>query len=449
MSKKIVIIGTGPAGLAAALKLSESGVSVCVIEAESEVGGLCASIRYDKYIFDYGGHRLYNDDKEIVDEIKRLSNDRLKVRKRRSCIFIKHKFIEYPLKLKNLLLNMKIAVIIGAILEYFVRFIRNIIFRKKENNLKDWIKNKFGKVLFSMYFKPYTEKFWGIPIEDLSVDWAAKRITLVGFWDVMSRLFSKRKSIPATYVLEFYYPEEGIGMIFKDISDEIKKNGGEIILNSKVVKFKLVNGNISSIVYVKNDKEFNIKPDYVISTMPITELVRDVLSETDQNIMNIVNKLEYRSMVFVFLMIDKERVSTNSWIYFPESQYIFSRITEPKNWSVSMGPQGKTSLCVEIVCGMGDDVWSLEKERLYQKVVEGLEEAELLKSKDVEGYFIAKWQYAYPIYTKNYSNNRDKLLKYLTRIKNLTTCGRQGAFNYGTTTEAMKMGFDEAEKILR
>jgi len=446
MNKKVIILGGGPAGLAAGLILARNDIPVEIIDAESNIGGLSASIKFKGYIFDYGGHRLCFEDDAILNKIKNIIGDELKLRKRKSSIFIRGKFIDYPLRFRNLLFNMNPVTLFAAVLDYLLRFIKNRLLPVKEKNLKDWTINRFGKVLFNIYFRPYTEKFWGLPIDKMSIAWASKRITLAGFWDVMVRLFMKKKSKPATYITEFLYPDRGIGRVFEKMADEIVSRGGKIILNSKVTGIELKGDTAGTVFFERDGERHAVNSDYIISTIPITELVNIFLPKLDMEYLEIADSLKYRSLIFVFLIINKKQITNDSWLYFPEKEYIFTRISEPKNWSSLMAPQDKTSLCVEITDQVNGKIWNIEDSEILQEVVKGLADVKLLKREDIEEYFITRWKYAYPIYTGDYKENLGKILTYLLNIKNLSTCGRQGMFNYDTMPDAIKMGFETGEK---
>lgn len=446
MKNVITILGAGPAGLTAGLSLAKSGIPVRIVEAEPRLGGLSASVKHKGYIFDYGGHRFYPEGEAIFAMVKEIMGEELKQRRRRSSIFLKGKFIDYPLRSRNLFFNMNTFLLVAAAGEYLLRLLKNKCAPVEEKTLKDWVLNRFGKVLYNIFFRPYSEKFWGIPVDDMTIDWASKRITLVGLWDAIIRLFRKRKLIPATYITTFFYPDHGIGRICERMAEEIIKCGGEVILNSKVVQLEVATDLINGIRLHQEGKETVMRPDYVISTIPITEFTNMIRPSLSQQYLEIARSLRYRALIFVFLMINREEVTDNNWIYFPEKEYIFTRLTEPKNWSREMVPQGKTSLCVEITCQAGDEIWNAKDAEIFARAVRGLQGARLLKSDEIEDYFVIRWKYAYPIYGRNYEENLKRLLTLLSGIRNLTTCGRQGQFNYTTIPDTMKMGLEAADR---
>ena len=172
---KAVIIGAGPAGLTAAYLLAKEGLPVTVLEADPVyVGGISRTVRYKGFHFDIGGHRFFSKSKEVEDfwtEI--LSNDLLD-RPRSSRIFYNGKFFSYPLKAFEAL--SKLGLIESTRCVAVLRCGRGCSPNPSEKSFEDWVSNRFGKRLFSIFFKTYTEKVWGMSCKDISADWAAQRI---------------------------------------------------------------------------------------------------------------------------------------------------------------------------------------------------------------------------------------------------------------------------------
>jgi len=440
MQKKITVLGAGPTGLAAGLDLLQRGLNVRIIEAEDNIGGLCASVRFGDYIFDYGGHRIYDEDESVIRMIEELAGEALTIRERKSSIFINGRFIAYPLRFTNLLRNMNGFTVMAAVADYLFQTVKNTIVRTGEKNLKDWTVNRFGRVLFNIYFKPYTEKFWGLPIEEISIEWASKRITLMGFWDVVSRLLTRRKSVPKTYITRYYYPDGGIGRIFENMAARFTDGGGEIIRSARVTGVETDDGRVRTVVYSRNGEETRLETDYVVSTIPIPELMRAFTPLPEERCLDIAGRLKYRSLIFVFLTVNAEKITDNNWIYFPEKKYLFSRIIEPKNWSASMAPEDSTSLCVEVTCESGDEIWRADDESIREQVAGGLEEAGFLTISDITGCFVVRWRYAYPVYTGTYKEDIRELKDFMSRFGNFKTCGRQGLFHYDNSLEAVLAG---------
>jgi protoporphyrinogen oxidase len=159
------------------------------------------------------------------------------------------------------------------------------------------------------------------------------------------------------------------------------------------------------------------------------------------------DELQYRALLFVYVFLDKPFVGDDHWIYFPEEQFIFNRVSEPRTFSPSHTPPGKTSLCTEITCDIGDHIWNLPAEKLTAIVVSQLEACGLISSRDVFGSFTHRLRFGYPIYTLGYKKRLDSILEFTGMIENLTTGGRQGTFNYSNMSDAIVNGIENAKQL--
>jgi len=447
--KKIVILGAGPAGLSAAWKLSLANVDVEIIEAESQVGGQCRTIRYKEYHFDLGGHRFITQNTELAKEIYNLMSDEFIDRPRKSSIRLKGKYFNYPLDGKDLLKNLNITLSIKCFGNYLFTALKNKFFPKPDNSFEDWVVNRFGRSLYNLYFGPYSAKLWGIEPTKISADWAAQRISLLNLWDVFLRLLGKKKNMPKTYATKFYYPEKGIGRIPERMAEVIEEKGGKIHLNSKV-KTIITNGNkIDSIVYENDGKDKKISGDYIVSTIPLPDLVKIISPEIGTAYREAASFLTFRALKFLNITLNKNSFSDNTWIYIPEEQYIFMRIQEPKNWSQDSAPEGKTSIILEIACNVGDNIWNAPDKEIYERCIEDLKKLGFadIKEKTID-YFTTLIEHAYPIYTLNYKKLLRKVFAIVNPFENLICCGRQGLFRYNNMDHSIEMGLLTAEHIL-
>jgi protoporphyrinogen oxidase len=446
--KNVIVLGGGPAGLSAAWKLAREGIHVELIELDSQVGGLCQTIKHGDFYFDLGGHRFLTQDKEVFNEIKELMKDDIVVRPRKSVIRLKGKFFGYPLNAKDLLKKLNPLLTTKCLLDYLLTITINKIRPKEDISLQDWISNRFGKSLYNIYFGPYSEKLWGIPPTQISADWAAQRISLLNLWDVLLRLLGKKDDTPKTYAEEYLYPKRGIGMIADRQADEILKNGGTIHTNSKVSEIKIENNRISEINFDNNGTSKSISGEYIINTIPLPEFLRMIKPSPDNKIIDTSKRMRFRGLRFLNVEIDKKQVSDNNWIYIPEHQYIFFRIQEPKNWSPHNVPEGKTSLILEIASDKGDGIWDKPDNVILERCIKDLQALGFDIESKVIGCFSTYASHAYPIYDLDYKEKIKTLLNYLDRFENLISCGRQGLYRYNNMDHSIKMGFKAAEHII-
>jgi len=446
--KKIVILGGGPAGLAAAWKLSESGQEVIVLEKESGVGGLCRSIKYKGFNFDLGGHRFITKDEELNQEIQELMGDELIIASRKSVIRLQGKYFQYPLEFKNLFLNMNKRFLIKALIDYLYSVTTKRLFNKKDISFEDWVVNRFGRTLYEMYFGIYTEKIWGISPKMISADWAIQRISLLNLWDVLLRLLGKEDSRPKTYALEFAYPKMGIGRICERMAEETERHGGVIHLDAKVKEVILQEDFIKKIVYEKDGKDIELSGDWYVSSIPISDFIKSIEPAAKEEYLAIANSIPCRSVRFLNMLIDKERITDNTWIYIPEKEFIFFRVQEPRNWSRCSSPDGKTSLILEIACNFDDEIWNAPDKVIFERCIKDLKKAGLFNGQKVEDYFSTRVQHGYPIYDLHYKRKIEKAMELFSGINNFIPIGRQALYRYNNMDHSIKMGILTAEHII-
>lgn len=446
--ERVVILGAGPAGLCAGWKLAEKGYKVDLVELDSRVGGLCKSYFYKDYTFDLGGHRFITKDEELLREVHGLMGPELYESPRKSVIRLKGKWFHYPLAGKDLVSKMNPLVGAKCFADYLYVSAKRRLFTGNEASLEDWVVNRFGRGLYNIYFGPYSEKLWGVAPSRISKDWAAQRISLLNLWDVFLRLLGKTKDSPKTYATRFLYPlRGGIGRMCDLMAERITGNGGRIIYNARVSRVNTDGRGVSEVVYTKDGVEETITGDRFISTIPLPEFVRSLSPGVEDKYLRVAASMRFRSLRFLNILLDSERISDNTWIYIPESRYKIMRIQEPKNWSPNNAPPGKTSLILELACDEGDDIWEADEDELTRECCEELKSLGLLNGERVEHKFTTRIKHAYPIYTLDYHRKVKKLFEVVEPMENLVPIGRQGLYRYNNMDHSMKMGFLSARHI--
>lgn len=448
MGKRVVILGAGPAGLSAGWKLADRGHQVDIIELDSRVGGLCKSYYYKDYTFDLGGHRFISKDAELIRDITDLMGDELFESPRKSVVRLKGRYFYYPLAGKDLLSKMNPLTSARCFMDYVYVTTKNKVKKSKEVSLEDWVVNRFGRGLYDIYFGPYSEKLWGIPPSQISKDWAAQRISLLNLWDVFLRLLGKKSNAPKTYATKFFYPVRGgIGRMCDKMAERITSKGGRVALNAAVTGIRLNGKGIKEVVYRQDEEEKTISGDIFISTIPLPEFIKSISPVVDRKYVEVADSMKFRSLRFLNILIDSERISDNTWIYVPEGKFKVMRIQEPKNWSPNNAPPDKTSLILELACNVGDETWTADEETLTKKCCEELRKLGLLNGERVSHRFTTKIAHAYPIYTLDYHKKVEKIFEVLDPIDNLLPIGRQGLYRYNNMDHSIKMGFLAAAHI--
>ena len=443
-----MILGAGPCGLGAAWELARNGYSVTVIEKEAAVGGLCRTVSYKDFRFDLGGHRFISRNLSLIQKIQQLMPDELLVKERRSAIRFKGRTYRYPLSAKDILTKLPLAVSLRSLTDYLQASLKQGLRNLPELSFQDWAINRFGRSLYELFFRSYTEKFWGISAKELSADWAVQRIPVLNFGDIIQELIGMRKGHEA-YARQFYYPREGIGQIFAYIAKEIIRHKGTIHLNADAGEIFMEGQRVKAVAFLQESCKRYIDCDYLISTIPLPQLVSQVIDNNNGQLRLPLNKLRFRSVRFLNLLIDQPQISSNTWIYVPQERYLFTRIQEPKLRSPFNAPAGKTSLILEIPCNFQDNIWNAPDEEIYQRAINDLSLLGIEIKDKVMDYFSTRAEYGYPIYSLDYARHKQDFLQYLLNYKNLSTAGRQGLFRYLFMDQAMEQGMYLAERIIR
>ncbi len=445
---KALVLGAGLAGLAAAWKLSEAGWQVSVLERQDRPGGLAATLKRGDFYFDYGPHRLHSPNEQLLEWANERLNGELLLRQRKSRILMQGKFYDYPLQGKNMLKTLSPLVALKGTLDYLWTTFRQRLHPRPDRNFEDWVVNRFGRTFFDLFFGPYTEKLWGIPTSRLSADWAAQRISLLNLWDVAKRLVIRSKDTPRTYVSTFRYPRHGIGELAERLSEELKARGGELAFQHRVIQIQRDEaGNFGVTTEGPDGRRTTWEGEVLISTIPLTHFVQ-AAEFAPAELKAAAGRLRFRALTFLHLQLDRPVCSDDHWIYIPEPQFAFTRLSEMSNFSPETVPEGKSSLTVELACQPHDDTWNSPPEALAKLCLPQLETTGLLKATDVEDYFVVHQPEAYPLYEVGYEKPLKQLLDYFWSFDNLITCGRQGLFRYGNMDHALEMGFAAADYFL-
>jgi protoporphyrinogen oxidase len=436
-----VVLGGGPCGLAAAWQLASHGERVVVVEQEPLVGGLCATHVKDGYRFDLGGHRFVSSDVALTRWLEGLLGDDLLTSRRRSVVLHEGRSFQYPLDARDLLRNLGLRENVRAALGYARARVRQWVAPTPDVTFEDWVSARFGRPLYDTFFGPYTEKLWGIPPHRISADWAAERISLLHLGDAALRMLNLRDTPIRTYAREYRYPRLGMGQLYEAMAVEIRKLGGDVRTSARVTGLETAGGRVVAVCIRGPHGEERIPARAVVSTMPLTDLVQHLTGHAQTR-----EPLRFRSLVFLNLMLSKETIGDNTWMYVASGRLRTSRIQQPNRRSRSMAPPGKTSVMLEIPCDHGDDIWNASVREL--RALADRELAELgVETGEVVGAFSVKVEHGYPIYHVGYEAQRQALLREVLRFSNVRTAGRQGLFRSVFMDAAMQMGTLAAEQL--
>jgi len=403
MAKKVAIIGAGPAGLTAAYLLGKAAQEVTVFEKDPQyVGGISRTESYKGYHFDIGGHRFFSKSKEVEDFWTEILNDELLERPRSSRIFYNKKFFSYPLAAFEALMKLGIFESFLCVMSYLKAKAFPI---KDPQNFEDWVTNQFGKRLFNIFFKTYTEKVWGIPCKEISADWAAQRI--------------KGLSLSSAVWNALFKPSG-------------KKSKGEVIWKVYTSTGAVLEGF-----------------DYVLSSAPMRELIPAVAPAFAPNVLHAASELKYRDFLTVVLICKDQDAFNDNWIYIHEPNVKVGRIQNFKSWSPFMVPDPNMACYgLEYFCFEGDGLWTSSNEDLIKLGTKEINQIGLTKPEAVVDGYVVRQPKAYPVYDHEYKDHLEVVREAIKDYKGLYLVGRNGMHKYNNQDHSMMTAMLAAKNII-
>ncbi|MFH0859830.1 MAG: FAD-dependent oxidoreductase [Candidatus Altiarchaeota archaeon] len=448
---RVAVLGAGLSGLTVAKRLAESGMDVEVFEIQNQAGGLAKTLRHGGFTVDLGPHRFHSKDKKLVELVGEWINGNWQVLERRSRIYMAGRFFDYPLRVSNAILTMPPVTSLQIMADYLKSAVTRRILPQADVSFEDWVVNRFGRKLYEIYFKPYNEKLWRIPPNRMSADWASQRISLLNLWDTIVKTVFKGGDEPRTYVSKFNYPVSGgIGSISAALKESVEKSGGKVYLdaNVKSIERNKEEDAVTGITYQYEGREHSAKYDLIVSSIPVTSLIRLLSPKPPEWILKKNNKLKFKALIFYYVVVGGKTISDDHWVYIPQKNLIFNRISEPRNFSRNNVPAERNIVCAEISCDVGDDIWHMPEEKMRESVVAGLEELGFMKADEVLECFSHREPHAYPVYDLGYKINLNHLKKYLSGYGNLISLGRNGLFTYDNMDHSVIMGLKAADAVI-
>ena len=453
MKKKVLIIGAGPAGLTAGYELTKQGYKVTIAEKDKIVGGISRTVKYKGFRFDIGGHRFFTKNKEVENWWGEVLKEDFLKRPRLSRWYYRKKFFDYPIKPFEML---NVFGIIGSskiVLSYGKAKIFPIT---PEKSLADWCINNFGNCLAKPFFIDYNEKLWGVHPSYLSKDFASQRVKGISFISTLKesfkKIFGSKKTELKSLIEEFNYPKYGPGQMWEKVSELIKKNGGEILMESDVVKINHKNGKIKSAVIKKSGKEREIYAEYILSTMPLNELIHCLNPKPPKEVIEAANSLGYRDFITVALMLNEKNLPKDNWIYTHDEGMKPIRVQIFNNWSPYMVPnESKSCIGFEYVCNEGDNLWSMKDKELVEQAKSDLKKLGFANVENVFDAQVVRLKNVYPIYLIGYNKKVDLIKKYLiSEFKgySLQPIGRGGLHRYNNSDHSMMTSFLAVKNLL-
>jgi protoporphyrinogen oxidase len=440
--RPIAVLGAGPAGLTAAYRLVQRGLPVVVFEADEEVGGLARTVVRDGYRFDLGGHRFFTKSGEVEALWKELLGPELLVRPRLSRIYWRGRFIEYPLRPADVFAKVGPLEVARSLGSYARARLRR---QGEPESYEEWVSSRFGRRLFELFFKTYTEKVWGVGTDELRAEWAAQRIADLSPWSALrAALPGGRGETPKSLIEQFHYPRLGPGQMWEEMARRVERGGGEIRLGAPVEGLELEAGRVSA---VRAGGE-RVEVAAAISSIPLRTTVGVADPAPPREVTVAAAGLRYRDFLTVALPIEGEPPFPDNWVYVHDASVRVGRIQNFRAWSPWMTPDPRRScLGLEYFCFEGDDLWSSADQDLVERGRREVAALGLVDPERVAGGHVVRVPKAYPVYDAEYAGRVERIRGWLAGVSNLQQIGRNGLHRYNNSDHSMLTAMRAVENL--
>ncbi|UOO36985.1 NAD(P)/FAD-dependent oxidoreductase [Oscillospiraceae bacterium CM] len=492
--KTAIIIGAGPAGLTAAyMLLRDTDIRPIILEETPFIGGISRTAAFNGNRIDLGGHRFFSKNEDVMTlwrelmpvqgapayDDKMLSRQKdffpdgpdpektdrvLLLRDRVSRIFYLRRFFDYPITLKaQTLLNMGLLRTLRAGFGY----LHAALFKRREKTLEDFYINRFGKPLYTMFFEDYTEKVWGVHPSRIAPDWGAQRVRGLSLskavLNMLRRPFARNNNqrIETSLIESFYYPKKGPGQLWEALAERVVSLGGTIHLSTKAASFAVENSKVAAVTAVKDGETSVFRGDYVLSSMPVRDLVANMGGDVPADVRAIAEGLPYRDFMTAGLLVKQLEIQNETrfktlanivpdcWIYVQEREVQLGRMQIFNNWSPYMvkDPENTVFIGLEYFCNAGDAMWTMTDRAFCDFAAFELEKIGVIRRENILDSVCIRVPKAYPAYFGTYEAFSD-VRRYLDTVSNLYCIGRNGQHKYNNMDHSMLTAM-EAVRCIR
>ena len=445
----VVIIGAGPAGVAAAYELAKNGVPSVVVERADRVGGLSRTLPHNGALWDLGPHRFFTRNQEIRQLFTDILGPDAMVVDRLTRIFYEGKLFNYPISLLDTLQKVGPAQAMAFVGSYLGQRLINLVHRREPKSFEDWTVAQFGRSLFNAFFKTYTEKVWGIPCTQIGAEWASQRIKGLSLAQIIRNALFKPKDTAKSLVEQFQFPRLGAGMFYEQMAAQAVAGGAEILLNTRAVGFRHEARRVVALQVERDGHTEEIACTHLLTSNPITHVPSMADPQAPPEVLAAAKSLRYRCHMSVNLLVEGE-IFPDNWIYVHSKEVVFGRIADYANFSPAMkDPQGRHPLTVEYFQFPDDELYCNPDDAAVVEFAKGeLKKMGLVQPEQVVDGFVVRSRYAYPVLEIGYAPHMQTVRAYVDSFENLQAIGRGGMFKYNNQDHSIATGLLAARNIL-
>lgn len=448
---RVVVLGAGPAGISAGWRLAEKGCAVTVLDRDEAVGGMAKTLQLGGYGVDFGPHTFHiretDESRDVIRTIKPFFGEDPLILTRGTRVFLQGKYYIYPLELLQVLFGVRPSLSARIFLDYIVATVTTAFSPpKKEDSFEDWGVRNLGRTLYDLCFGVYSERVWGLPTSQISSK-QAQRVAKLNLKNIILRTLGI-KADPAAHFTEYMYPRAGISQLFENMAARFRECGGDLRLQSPVVRLEREGNRIARVIYRDNGKETAMPCAGVVSTLPLPLLVSLVTPALPESVLEHARRLRYRSLKLVYILVDRERLTDFHWVYLLDGDFRINRLSEQKNVSPYMVPPDKTVLCIEISCWKDEPMWSAPDEEVFEIAFRDLQKTGFgVERSEVSAYHVFGIDTAYPVYELKFEEHLIPVLQGVHALDNLLTIGRHGLFLNNSMDDNVLLGTKVADTI--
>jgi protoporphyrinogen oxidase len=440
-AQHVVILGAGPAGVGAAYQLSKKGIArVTVLEQRESVGGNAGSFDLDGIVCDFGSHRLHPFvPPEIMQDLRQLLGNDLVLQTRHGRILLQKRWIHFPLKPLDLFFRLRKSFALGVLTDLARKALP-----RNGSGLETFatvLERGLGRTICREFYFPYARKVWGVDPEELALTTAQRRVSGSSIGKMLGKVAKQIPGFKPPEAGKFYYPQRGYGQISQRLYEAARDAGAEFKFGARFTAVESEGGHVKSVRFRLGDQECEIPTRNVWSTIPISLLLQGMRPAPPPDVLDASASLSFRGMILIYLVLEQDQFTDYDAHYFPEESIPISRMSEPKNYSRTTEPRGRTVLCAELPADPGSPEWEMSDQDLGVRFCEWIERAGLPKPARVLNVVTRRLRQAYPVYLRGYEERFSRMDQWLGEVEGVLTFGRQGLFAHDNTHHTLAMAY--------